>query len=40
MLAVRNTRSARSFVNSRMVNIVSTVMIVIRAWMLQPQNKK
>ena len=36
-MAPRNTRSARSFVSSKMVNIVSTVTMVIHAWRLNPQ---
>ena len=35
--APMNTRSARNFVKSRMVNIVSTVAMVIHAWRLNPQ---
>ena len=37
-MALRNTRSARSFVNRSTVNIVSTVMMVIHAHRLKPKN--
>ena len=36
-MALRNTRSARNFVNRSTVNIVSTVMMVIHAYRLKPK---
>ena len=39
-MAPRNTRSERILVNNRMVNIVSTVAMVIHALRLKPQRIK
>jgi hypothetical protein len=39
-IAERNTKSALSFVNNIVVNMPSTVTMVIQAWMLKPANTK
>ena len=38
-IAPKKTKSERNLVNSRTLNIVRTVAMVIQAWMLNPRNK-